>query len=95
MANIDLNAFKERVSVDGDKANVTVSPNKAEIDSPYRGSPSLVSQTSSYSLSSMMNFPNSYSKSQKSTPSRDYYSPSNTDLIYRCPVVECGKGKGF
>ena len=42
MANIDLNAFKERVSVDGDKGNVTVSPNKGEIDSPYRGSPSLV-----------------------------------------------------
>ena len=39
---------------------------------------------------------NSYSfhQSSTSTPkskSRDYYSSPNTDLIYRCPVVECGK----
>ena len=53
----------------------------------------LVSQTSSYSLSSMMNsysFPQSSTSTPKSK-SRDYYSSPNTDLIYRCPVVECGK----
>ena len=53
----------------------------------------LVSQTSSYSLSSMMNS-YSFHQSSNTTPkskSRDYYSSPNTDLIYRCPVVECGK----
>ena len=89
MANIDLNAFKERVSVDGDK-QATSSPTKSSSDdmrNPYRSSPSLVSQTSSYSLSSMMN----YSFNNTKTAKRDYYTSPNTDLIYRCPVIECGK----
>ena len=40
MANIDLNAFKERVSVDGDKPT-TASPTKNDLTNPYRSSPSL------------------------------------------------------
>ena len=145
LANIDFDAFKERVNVDNGRSSAAQAAKAAEAEAQSKTdnltnqnqanqnvSNLLAQMRGNYSLSSMINGfgssplssitgsinggpsgrPSPYGglsggflqPQAKSTPTskpRDYStitpssysspSSSSTDLIYRCPIIECGK----
>ena len=138
LANIDFDAFKERVNVENSRSSAAQAAKVAEAEAQSKAenqNPGMSNQNNvsnllaqmrgNYSLSSMINgFGSSPLSSMttgrpapygglsdgflqpqaKSTPTpkpRDYStitpssysspSSSSTDLIYRCPIIECGK----
>ena len=135
MANIDFDAFKERVNVDNGRSSAAQAAKAAEAEAQSKTdnltnqnqanqnvSNLLAQMRGNYSLSSMINgfgssplssitgsmngglsggFLQPQAKSTPTSKPRDYStitpssysspSSSSTDLIYRCPIIECGK----